>query len=111
MYYFAKVYYREVCEPERDRPVVGVHAMGSGPIRGSSKSREQPALPPWVKSVERTSHQTGSQLSLGAPELAAVRAPIRTEPRPNRPAAMAEKDSSVFQNASHVFVVFGASVS
>ena len=85
--------------------------MGSGPIRGSSKSREQqPGLPPWVKSVERnTSRQPGSVLDLGAPESTTVRAPLRSEPK--KPAAMAEKDSSAFENASHVFVVFGASVS
>ena len=87
--------------------------MGSGPIRGSGRSREQQAgLPPWVKSVERTSRQTGSETDLpSAPESSTVyvRAPLRTEP--SRPPAMAEKDSSAFENASHVFVVFGASVS
>ena len=87
--------------------------MGSGPIRGSgSRSREQqPGLPPWVKSVERTSFKPGSELDLGAPESSTVRAraPLRVEP--SRPPAMAEKDSSAFENASHVFVVFGASVS
>ena len=92
--------------------------MGSGPIRGSgSRSREQQqaGLPPWVKSVERTSgsSKAGSVLSIGAlsPESStATRAPLRTKPSSRLP-AMAEKDSSAFENASHVFVVFGASVS
>lgn len=94
--------------------------MGSGPIRGSgSRSREQQqgshgSLPPWVKSVERTSGspKAGSVLSIVAPESStATRAPLRTIKPSSRPPAMAEKDSSAFQNASHVFVVFGASVS
>ena len=95
--------------------------MGSGPIRGSgsrSRDREQQqgSLPPWVKSVERTSGspKAGSVLSIVAPESStatAIRAPLRTIKPSSRPPAMAEKDSSAFENASHVFVVFGASVS
>lgn len=86
--------------------------MGSGPIRGSGRPRaQQPGLPPWVKSIERTSVQTGSESDHCAPspESTTVRVPLRTEP--SKPPAMAEKDSSAFENASHVFVVFGASVS
>lgn len=83
--------------------------MGSGPIRGSGRPRAQPGLPPWVKSVERTSSKTGSESDLCAPspESTTVRVPLRTEP--SKPPAMAGKDSSAFVNASHVFVVFGAS--
>ena len=88
--------------------------MGSGPIRGSSKSKERQAasLPPWVTNVERTSGQSGSEPEppTSAPEEST--APSRTPiVRINEPRKMADKDSSVFQNASNIFVVFGASVS
>ena len=80
--------------------------MGSGPLARPGRTGQQQNLPPWVKSVERTSPHTGSDSQSGAPE-STVRAPIRIVPT----SSMAEKDSSAFENASHVFVVFGASVS
>ena len=90
-----------------------VRAMGSGPLRGSNRQQQQSSLPPWVSSVERTtSRKAGSVISdLVAPESrsAVVRAPIRVCVA--KPTAMAGKDSSAFQNATHTFVVFGASVS